>query len=525
MAEVLTHELLAARQELKLLRRQKEIRDKNGLAFYQPHRKQDLFHRAPFRRRYLRTGNRFGKSDCGSAEDCAWALGERVWLPKSDPARTAGIPRRATKGLIICQDWDKSTEIFTSMEAGNRRGKIFRFLPQSSIVSTHRNHSGNIDKVVVNSIHDGESSIYFDTVKSFKQNPMGAESSDWDWIHIDEPCPIDMWRAVSRGLVDRDGWAWFTCTPLSEMWINDYFIPSNRARDLFEEPETFDYKWILTGSMYDNPYLTPEAIKIFEEELTEEEKACRISGIPMAMSGLIYKEFQREKHVLTSIPHGWSDWSVPPDDWTIRIAIDPHPRTPHAVLFAATSPAGITIFFAELFRTGLIADLCSHIKAILGKRHLTQAICDPIAWIPNPATGRSMADQFYASGIPIEKASKELEYGILKTKEALSHDEHLYFNCNLKETLWEFDRYMWKEGQEKPIDKDDHLMECLYRLVLSGLKYVDYSEISRNPIKPLDVNRAAQTELPPVRRSLSDFTPNFRKGGLSRGQWAHRYPK
>ena len=47
------------------------------------------------------TGNRFGKSTCGSAEDCAFALGARLWLPEGDPIRHLGIPGRATKGVIL----------------------------------------------------------------------------------------------------------------------------------------------------------------------------------------------------------------------------------------------------------------------------------------------------------------------------------------------------------------------------------------------------------------------------------------
>ena len=55
-------------------------------------------------------------------------------------------------------------------------------------------------------------------------NPMGLESSQWDWIHVDEPIPEAMWNAVSRGLMDTGGSAWFTCTPIAEQWINLKFI-------------------------------------------------------------------------------------------------------------------------------------------------------------------------------------------------------------------------------------------------------------------------------------------------------------
>jgi hypothetical protein len=38
----------------------------------------------------------------------------------------------------------------------------------------------------------------------------GSESSDWDFLHIDEPCPRDMYVANARGLIDRGGSDWFT---------------------------------------------------------------------------------------------------------------------------------------------------------------------------------------------------------------------------------------------------------------------------------------------------------------------------
>ena len=56
-----------------------------GLPFYKPHPKQEKFHRAgEFKRRYVRTGNRFGKSDMGAAEDCSWALGYRPFFSEGD---------------------------------------------------------------------------------------------------------------------------------------------------------------------------------------------------------------------------------------------------------------------------------------------------------------------------------------------------------------------------------------------------------------------------------------------------------
>lgn len=494
--------LAEKKAELRLLQRRQQMQDENGLIFYKPHPKQELFHEAAHHiGRYARTGNRFGKSEMGAAEDCSWALGERLWYTKNDPRRYVGIPKHATKGLIICQDWDKVTEIFTSQERGKRAGKIFRFLPKASIVRTKKNHSGHIDRIVITSIWGGESIIMFDTVKSFKVNPQGSESSDWDWIHIDEPIPQAMWRAVSRGLMDRDGHYWFTCTPLCEMWINDLFIPGHLLRSELNKPLTGNQgdTWVMTGKSTDNPFVTKAAINRFMEKLPEDERACRLEGIPTALSGVVYKQYDPTKHIYHDKPIGWKNVLEPPKDYTYRISIDPHPKTPHAVLFAATSPLGQTFFWKEIFSPLLIKDLCSLIAEILDGRRLHRAICDPIAWIRNPMTGFTMADEFWKNGIPVEPASKELAYGILRTQEALKTPDNLYFHTACVETKKEFDHYTWKPDTEKPIDKDDHMMECLYRLVLDGLTYEENSNFPVAPkpqnfrnvrVKPINTTRA-----------------------------------
>tara|TARA_R110000803_G_scaffold90465_1_gene157858 strand:- start:9286 stop:10893 length:1608 start_codon:yes stop_codon:yes gene_type:complete len=472
------------RRHLAMLKKRERMKEENGLLFYEPHTKQDAFHKAGKNKgRYARTGNRFGKSEMGVCEDIAWALGERIWYKEGDPARYAGIPKRPVKILVVCQDWDNATEVFTSMEKGDRRGKMFRFLPKAAIVGRpHRNHSGHIDKIVVKSKWGGESIITFDTTKSFMVNPMGAESKDYDAIHVDEPIPQAFWKAISRGLVDRHGSYWFTCTPLREMWINDHFIPAHLIRSDISQPLQNGTKWVMTGSMKDNPHLTLAAIADFEDSLTEDEKACRIDGIPTALSGVVYKAYDPMRHIYgqtheaQGIPTGWESWIQLPRDYTYRVSIDPHPKTPHAILFAATSPHGQTFIFHEIFTQILVKDLCSLIKTVLDGRHIHEAICDPFAWIPNPITGYTMADEFWANGIPVQKATKELAYGILRTNEELKKDDGLYFHDSLRETKWEFDHYVWQDNKEKPVDKDDHMMECLYRLVLTGLTYVEPGE-------------------------------------------------
>lgn len=311
--DALNPELVLLKQrKLQLLTAKVTAIKQDSLPFYRPHPKQDLFHRSLQKRRGVFTGNRFGKSFMGVAEDCAWLRGERPWYPADDPARLGGIPQRPVKGLIIATDWDKVKEIFSGQD-----GKLWKFLPRNGFIkNVSRNHSGAIDTIICNGPF-GLSSLRFDTVKSFMSNPQGSESSDWDFIHVDEPCPEGMFKAAARGLVDRNGFAWFTLTALREPWITDAFDVGG----IFDGISS-----VIEGTIYDNIYLSKEAIRDYEATLTEDEKECRLFGKPLHKAGLVYKCFQQDKHVLTTLPRGWLSWIEPPKDWSYYLYIDPQDR-------------------------------------------------------------------------------------------------------------------------------------------------------------------------------------------------------
>jgi len=316
---------------------------------------------------------------------------------------------------------------------------------------------------------------------------MGQESSDYDWIHVDEPCPKDMWIANSRGLIDRGGSAWFTCTPISEPWINDMFIPRKALRKEVSGAIMMDEDhWMITGSSYDNPYNTEKSLKMFENDLTAEEKQCRIGGIPLALSGLVYKEFNPDVHVLTSIPYGWQGWMKPPAGYTHRVFIDPHPQTPHAVLFASASPYGPVYYWHEIFRKCLIPDLCDMINEIMLGYGITDIYCDPSAFIQSPVDDKSMADSFLENGLDVQRAPKDLSRGIIESQAFLGSRirtplgtvvPKAFFAPHLSETLWEFDHYMWSSTRkDKPIDKDDHMMENFYRSVITDNSFITQTD-------------------------------------------------
>jgi hypothetical protein len=481
-------EILAMKLRLAELKRKKlELVRRYGLHYYKPHAVQDKFHRAgtQFKRRMVRAGNRLGKSHMGCAEDCAWIFGERVWYPEGDPARRGGIPQHPVKLLTITTDWDKVDEIWTG-EKGEG-GKVWKMLPRDRC-KVRRNHSGAIDTIEAD-INDRKSVWRFDTVKSFMSNPLGSESSDWDGIHVDEPCPEDMFKASARGLIDRGGSAWFTLTPLTEFWINDYFFPQDTGGKIRGGV------WAITASIYDNPYLTKEAIAEFEALLTDDEKQCRLLGIPLHLAGLIYKEFQWDAHVLKELPEGWVDWITPPKNWPRYFAIDPHPQTPHCVLFATVTPGGRRIYYHDLFLHCSIWELAEKIHGVHRDCRPVWGKMDPLGFIDDPITKTNMAIELERSGVFVEKATKALEQGILrvqgelKKRSKVDGQPPIGFTPSCRRALWEIQRYCWDEKENKPIDKDDHAMENLYRLELSDMLWIDRTATPAPAIGEIEITQ------------------------------------
>lgn len=488
------------RQEKQKLLDIRSFRQQNGLDFYRPHAKQHAFHICTATGRYGRTGNRFGKSEMGTGEDAAYCIGGRLWYkhkfdvlngerkvvyqhPGGDnhPYVTAGIPQRPVKGLILVVDWDKAAEIFTNMEGDFRTwGKLFKLVPSSLISKVIKNRQGYVVQVNIKRPDEyggGESVLCFDTIQSWKNNTLAAESGDWDFIHVDEPVPEDMFKGYARGLMDRNGRYWFTCTPLNEMWINDKFTPETAAYGSEEEGLLFKDKFIIEGSIYDNPYRNDAGVEEYKNSLTKEEVECRLYGIPLAMAGRIYKEFKHDVHVLSKVPSGWLDYHTPPSNYTIRQFWDYHTRLPQAILFTATDPHGRVYVYDEMFDDNLIKLCCETLNKKSEGLFVADRKIDPFALIEDPVRETTIVDELLNYGLYFEAASKDKKVGINKVKERLlERDSHglptILFSPHLTETLYEFSHYTWDPKKNEPIDKFDHMMENLYRMVLNGLEYI-----------------------------------------------------
>lgn len=511
--------LLARQNEIDraLLRMQKEC----GIAFYRPHFYQHKFHTSSAKRRGLFAGNRFGKSAANGAETVSWMLGERPFYKTSfdilaielvlgtrkvvlsqrfdgsptHPFVRQGIPPWPTKQLIITTNWDKVHEIWTAQDA-DRPGKFWQYVPKGFVKKTVRNHEGVIDEIY----GTNGALVKFQSVDAFKRNPQIAESSDWDRVSLDEPAPEDMWKGAARGLVDRNGQGDFTLTSMQEMWIYDYFN-SEEAKD-----KAGRESWRAT--MRDNPHLTDIAIEKYAEDLTDDERQCRIEGLPLELSGLVYKEFRRDTHVLKELParvvipqtkenpeqvYEWRDFHLPPKDHLLYVRVDPHPQTPHAVSFFALGPSGVPVQCHEIWLATDADSIARETRDYIRSTglYLAGLKMDPAAWVPDSVTRvASIAQTFAKYDLFASRASKDMTNGILKTRTALKNRKIL-FSPNCKRTLWEISRYHY-DKENKPVDRDDHFMENLRRLCIDlPLPFFDPDRSQGQPIPEDTFDHAA----------------------------------
>lgn len=195
-------------------------------------------------------------------------------------------------------------------------------------------------------------------------------------------------------------------------------------------------------------------------------------------------------------------WNKPPENGVLILAIDIHPKTEQALLWVWVDDIGEVEMgndktfplrdgkpnlyeVAEIFRKANVPEMDQMIKDIeekMGRRH-DYFLLELAAWSDDQNTSTdNVASQFVKLDYDPIKASKDLTGGILKVKEFLSGKDFVteqdvvprLLCCeNLERLRWERKNYHYPrppKGQDmpikqKPVDRDDHIMEDERRIV------------------------------------------------------------
>jgi len=257
------------------------------------------------------------------------------------------------------------------------------------------------------------------------------------------------WKVIRPTLVDSKAACWFISTP------NGF----NHFKDMSERKDN-DWKYFHFTS-YDNPYLDKQELDDARADLDEDSFQQEFMGEFRKMAGLIYKNFNRDTH-LVDLPDltGYSHFR----------ALDFGFGHNAALGYFAVNPDGTSIYMYDgLYRNELDTDqLADTIKIKDGQTHITNAWADSA----QPQTIKDLSNK----GVyfePVEKGVDSVIKGIANVSALLkirpdTGKPTLMFSKHLTWVADELEQYRWVQNKnenaphrEVPLKRDDDAADMI----------------------------------------------------------------
>ncbi len=468
-----------------------ELHRTNKILFYRPIGQQPDFHAASTASVRLVLGsNRSGKSVSGVVEAIAHSLGYRPWLAEDHPDRVVRLP--TGEPIPIPNVGRVVAENFQTAIRQTIWPKYQEWLPAGAL-KTVGGVKNDQRGIVQQLTFDNGSIVHF---MSYDQDDEVFEGTSGHWFWCDEPPPYGKYIGLKRGLVDFGGHCWLTMTPLSEPWINDLIV--DRAGDPDSGVRVFHYH-IMDNAISKGGYLPDVAIQEFIADLREDERAARIDGTFLHLAGRVFKEWRAD-------PPYWIDPFRIPMSWPRVCVVDPHPRKPVAVLWAACDPDNQWYVYRDLFDEALrtVGEVSDRIKKCEGWRRdssgqfqptdSSEPVClriiDTSANQTERTSGENIRERFGSEGLYFRNAYKQNKeagfdaiHDALKLRGLDPRPSLVVFNTcrhvkrNMQNFVW--DSWANSRAQDKSGDKQearkiwDDFIDCIRYIYQARLNYTN----------------------------------------------------
>lgn len=435
--------------------------DKNPFLLYIPHPIQNKFHKSNSRIRAFFGGNRSGKTRSLVQEVIWYATGLH-------PYKKIQVP---VSIWVVSLDFPSSRDVVEPM---------FRTLIGSGYLKAWHETNRIIE------LTNG-STISFKSVDSGWEKFQGTAKN---LIAFDEEPEWNVWQECRMRVVSTKGDIIMAMTPLHGMtWVYDevyepWLLGTNKDVECF------------VARMRDNPYIDTEEITRIETSFYDEEKEARLEGKFVEFAGLIYKEFDKNVHLIKRFPI--------PSHWVKIRGLDPGLNNPTACIWWAVSPEGENFIYDEYYcMDKTIKDFATDIKAKSGLQKISYTVIDPSACNRNPSHPelKSVREEYSKCGIWTIPGNNDVSYGINAVKELLHPSSRtgrprLYIFDDLENIRRELVRYRWdtfryhaeeKNLKERPKKILDHLMDAMRYIAASNPRFIsneDIAEISLMSFKP-----------------------------------------
>jgi len=227
-------------------------------------------------------------------------------------------------------------------------------------------------------------------------------------------------------------------------------------------------------------------------EYSDEDKQARIFGKFQHLTGLVFKEFKRNIHVI-------KPFDINPRDYVVVEALDTHTRNEDAVVWMAIDRYGRKIVIDEIYEHYTTSELAAKIKHKSQNYRVVKRVIDPSADIVDQHSGRSLKSDLYNMGLDYDLGSKQRHRATQLIKDELHYTisgnqilkaPTLYFFSSCTRSIWEMEHWQYGEWtgktaqtrspNEKPVDKDDHCIEDIGRCLLTDTHFSPMIEEVQN---------------------------------------------
>lgn len=263
----------------------------------------------------------------------------------------------------------------------------------------------------------------------------------FDFIVIDEIAMmrnwLTNWQEVLRPtLTDSQGECLFISTPKG---FNHFY-------DLYNlESTDSDFKSFHFTS-FDNPHIQKEELEKARKELTENRFHQEYLADFRKTEGLVYKEFDRNKHLFNELPkHNYIETLV---------GIDWGYTNPAAVIKILKDGDFNFYVTEEFYKTGkTTAEIVEYAATLRGN-----------SYYPDPAEPDRILE-LTKKGLRVKEVSKEIEAGIDSVRELFKNNK-LYIHQSCVNFINELETYSYPEKKpdhnepELPIKENDHLCDA-----------------------------------------------------------------
>ncbi len=245
------------------------------------------------------------------------------------------------------------------------------------------------------------------------QRELAAEGVELDNIIFDEPPPRSLFVGLTRGTRKKgsEPKVLIIGTPIAQPWVYEMlYRPAERG----ERPDIGIYRF---SSEVNRDNLATGWIERFSKNLTSQERAARIQGIPSHLEGLALAHlFDREVHVVPEFP-----W---PRGKPCVLVIDPHPSKDHVAIIVGATGDGRIYYLKEMSSKAPPAAFARQVKDFCQGYRIVDYVIDSLG--ETPGTGgdgnMSFSEKLRSCGVPVRSTSysdKNDEEFISKIKQVL----------------------------------------------------------------------------------------------------------